>query len=397
MPFKTTFASSMLRPYSVIMQGMQTGKPFMDKRPSFFGLVFVLSALGFLPCASHAADQPAALPAKLVIAHRGASALRPEHTLAAYEKAIEDGADIIEPDVVVTRDGVLVVRHENEISGTTDVAGRPEFADRKTTKLIDQAPATGWFTEDFTLEELKTLRARERIPRNRPGNEAYNGRFPVPTLQEVIDLARRKTRETGRTIGIYPETKHPGYFRSIGLPLEKRLAETLHANGYRGKEAPVFIQSFETASLKELRGLTELRIVQLMSAKGKPHDIRQAGGRQTYADMATPEGLRAVAAYADGIGPAKEMIIPRTTANALGTPTSLVRDAHAAGLFVHPYTFRPENPFLPVDMRGNDAASPTQHGDMAAEIRAHLETGIDGFFVDAPAMGRAVLDAFLKR
>jgi glycerophosphoryl diester phosphodiesterase len=379
------------------MQGMHTRKHFMDKRHSFFGLAVVLGALGLLPCALHAADQPAALPAKLVIAHRGASALRPEHTLAAYEKAIDDGADIIEPDVVATRDGVLVVRHENEISGTTDVAGRPEFADRKTTKLIDQVPTTGWFTEDFTLDELKTLRARERIPRNRPQNEAYNGRFAVPTLQEVIDLARRKTRETGRTIGIYPETKHPGHFKSIGLPLERRLAETLHANGYRGKEAPVFIQSFETASLKELRGMTELRIVQLMSAKGQPYDVRRAGGKQTYADMATPEGLRAVAAYADGIGPATEMIIPRTAANALGTPTSLVRDAHAAGLFVHPYTFRPENPFLPSDMRGNNAASLSQHGDMAAEIRAHLESGIDGFFVDAPAMGRAVLDAFLKR
>lgn len=369
----------------------------MDKRLPVFGLAVLLGVITLLPDAVQAADQPAALPAKLVIAHRGASALRPEHTLAAYEKAIEDGADIIEPDIVITRDGVLVARHENEISGTTDVADRPEFAGRKSTRMINQVPATGWFTEDFTLAELRTLRARERMPGNRPDNVAYNGRFTVPTLQEIIDLAKNKTRETRRTIGIYPETKHSGYFKSIGLPLERRLVETLHANGYRGKEAPVFIQSFETASLKELRGMTELRIVQLMSARGQPADVRLAGGKQTYADMATPEGLRAVTAYADGIGPAKEMIIPRTAANALGTPTTLVRDAHAAGLFVHPYTFRPENPFLPTDLRKGDTASPSQHGDLAAEIKAHLDSGVDGFFVDAPALGRVALDTFLKR
>lgn len=331
-------------------------------------------------------------PKPLVIAHRGASALRPEHTLAAYEKAIEDGADVIEPDLVSTRDGVLVARHENEISGTTDVAGKPEFASRKTTRIIDGVPLTGWFTEDFSLAELKTLRARERIARNRPGNIRYDGQFEIPTLQEVIDLARRMSRATGRTIGIYPETKHPSYFKSIGLPLERRLVETMHANGYRGRNAPVFIQSFEVANLKEMRQLTDLPLVQLLSASGQPEDFRIAGDGRGYRDIAGPAGLREVATYADGIGPAKEMVIPRAASGGLGAPTSLVQDAHAAGLLVHPYTFRPENPFLPADLRRGDVKSPSERGDIAAEIAAFLAAGIDGLFIDDPAAGRAAVD-----
>jgi glycerophosphoryl diester phosphodiesterase len=337
------------------------------------------------------------LPDKLVIGHRGASALRPEHTLESYAKAIEDGANVIEPDLVSTKDGVLVARHENEISGTTNVAGKPEFAARKTTKLIDNVSTTGWFTEDFTLAELQTLRANERIPLNRPGNAAFDGQFLVPTFQAVIDLAKAKTLETGRTIAIYPETKHPSYFKSINLPLEKRLVDTLNANGYSGKTAAVFIQSFEVANLKEIRQLTDVRIVQLLSGSGKPEDFRLSGDPRTYADISSAAGLRQVASYANGIGPDKAMVIPRTAQNNLGTPTTLVADAHAAGLIVHPYTFRPENPFLPAELRKGNAASPTERGDLAAEITAFLRAGIDGFFTDDPAIGRAALDAFVNQ
>ncbi|MBC7443985.1 MAG: glycerophosphodiester phosphodiesterase, partial [Polaromonas sp.] len=293
----------------------------------------------------------APLAATLVIGRRGASALRPEHTLEAYAKAIDDGADAIEPDLVSTRDGVLVARHENEISGTTNVADKPEFAARKATRLIDTLRITGWFTEDFTLAELQTLRARERIPLNRPANTAFDGQFVVPTFQAVMDLARAKSLETGRTIAIYPETKHPGYFKSIGLPLEKRLADALAANGYRGRSAPVFVQSFEVASLQEMRRLTDVRLVQLIAVSGQPADFRRSGDPRTYADLASAAGLREVARYASGIGPEKSLVIPRNAQNQLGTPTTLVADAHAAGLVVHPYTFRPENPFLPLDLR----------------------------------------------
>ncbi|WP_151637533.1 glycerophosphodiester phosphodiesterase [Noviherbaspirillum aerium] len=359
----------------------------------------ITGVLTLIPLSAQSADigvKQAHLPDKLVVGHRGASALRPEHTLAAYEKAIDDGADLIEPDLVSTKDGVLVARHENEISGTTDVSVKPEFAIRKTTKTIDNIPITGWFTEDFTLAELKTLRAKERIPANRPGNTAYDGLYEIPTLQEVIDLAQRKSKEKGRTIGIYAETKHPSYFQSIGLPMERRLVDSLHANGYRGKKAAVFIQSFEVANLKEIRQMTDLPIVQLLSARGKPEDFRLAGDNRTYADIASVSGLHEVATYADGIGPEKNMVIPRDASNRLGTPTDLVKNAHAARLLVHPYTFRPENPFLPVELRLGDPASPSQRGNLAAELEAFLKSGIDGFFTDDPAIGRAALDAFPK-
>lgn len=335
--------------------------------------------------------------APVVIAHRGASALRPEHTIASYRKAIEDGADFIEPDLVITRDGVLVARHENEISGTTDVAARPAFAARKTTRVIDNERVTGWFTEDFTLAELKTLRAKERIPRNRPANIRYDGQFDIPTLQEVIALAQRMSALTGRTIGIYPETKHPSHFRSIGLPLEERLVEQLHAAGYKGRHAPVYIQSFEVANLKEIRAMTALPLVQLLAAAGQPEDFRRAGDARGYRDIASTAGLREVATYADAIGPAKEMVIGRDGSGRLGVPSSLVRDAHAAGLRVHPYTFRPENPFLPLDLRGADPASPSQRGDLGKELAAYLAAGVDGFFTDDAAEGRAAVEAFRRK
>ena len=372
-----------------------------------FPLIAATFAFASLAACSGGDDSPtmtpdgapgtAPLPAKLVIGHRGASALRPEHTLESYTKAIEDGANVIEPDLVSTKDGVLVTRHENDISGTTNVASKPEFAARQATKLIDNISITGWFTEDFTLAELQTLRARERIPLNRPGNTAFDGQFVVPTFQAVIDLAKAKSRETGRTIAIYPETKHPSYFKSINLPLEKRLVDMLDANGYRGKAAPVFIQSFEVANLKEIRKLTDVRIVQLLSGSGKPEDFRLAGDPRSYADISTAAGLLEVASYANGIGPDKSMVIPRNAQNNLGTPTSLVTDAHAAGLTVYPYTFRPENPFLPADLRRGDITSPSERGDMAAEITVYLRAGIDGFFTDDPAIGRATLDTFTNQ
>lgn len=333
-----------------------------------------------------------------VTAHRGASAVRPEHTLAAYQKAIEDGADIVEPDLVATKDGVLVARHENEISGTTNVATLTQFASRKATKTIDGVPVSGWFTEDFTLAELKTLRARERIPANRPANVAYNDQFEIPTLQEIIDLVKRESQSRNKVIGIYPETKHPTYFKSINLPLERRLVDTLLANGYRGKDAAVFIQSFETANLKELRGMSDFRLVQLLdSPANAPYDFVAAKTGRTYADLVTAAGLKEIAAYADVVSPYKEIIIPRTSANELGTPTAFIANARAAGLKVHTWTLRPENPFLPVSLRAAPASSPSQRGNAQAEITAYLNAGIDGFFTDDPAVGRAAVSAFTKK
>jgi glycerophosphoryl diester phosphodiesterase len=308
-----------------------------------------------------ATKKPKAEP--LVIAHRGASGYRPEHTLAAYALGARMGADYIEPDLVSTKDGVLVARHENEISGTTDVADHPEFASRRTTKTIDGVAFAGWFTEDFTLKELKTLRAKERIPANRPRNTLYDGRYEIPTLQEVIDLARRLK------VGIYPETKHPTYFRGIGLPLEKPLVKTLRRNDLDGRRAKVFVQSFEVANLKALDEEIDAPIVQLLGARtARPAD----GTAATYGEMATARGLKEIAEYADGIGPSKDYILG----------TTFVRDAHRAGLVVHPYTFRNENPFLPPDLRrGTD---PAAYGDAFTEYERYLAAGVDGVFSDNP-------------
>ncbi|HEY1011133.1 MAG TPA: glycerophosphodiester phosphodiesterase [Herpetosiphonaceae bacterium] len=347
---------------------------------------------GLIVAGLAAAGLPATTPATsaarpIVIGHRGASGSRPEHTLAAYKRAIEAGADFIEPDLVSTKDGALVARHENEISGTTDVASRPEFASRRATKTIDGARLTGWFTEDFTLAELKTLRAIERIPDIRPRNTLFNGMYAVPTLQEVIDLAKAQSAATGRTIGIYPETKHPSYFAAIGLPLEEPLVAILNANGYRDAAAPVFIQSFETANLKRLRGLTGVRLVQLIDAAGQPYDFALAGDPRGYADLITPAGLKEIATYAQGVGANKGLIIPRDSAGRLTRPTALVADAHAAGLLVHAWTFRSENQFLPAELRLPDAGGkirPQQRGDAAAEYRRFFDAGLDGVFSDHP-------------
>jgi glycerophosphoryl diester phosphodiesterase len=318
----------------------------------------------------------------IIIAHRGASADRPEHTLASYTLAIEQGADFIEPDLVATKDGHLVARHENEISGTTDVASHPEFAARKATRTIDGESMTGWFTEDFTLAELRTLFARERLPQLRPANKAFDGQERIPTLDDIIALARSATARTGRTIGIYPETKHPSYFRALGLPLEPPLLAALQAAGWTTATAPVFIQSFEVQNLKDLHGQTGVRLIQLIGDG-------VSGDGVAYDTLVTPAGLKGVAGYANGIGPARDRIIPRDGKGGLGTPTSLVADAHAAGLQVHPWTFRPENFFLAAPYR--QGTSPQARGDAAGEIRLYLETGIDGVFSDSPAAAVAAL------
>ena len=319
--------------------------------------------------------------APLVIGHRGASGYRPEHTLAAYELAARMGADFIEPDLVITSDGVLVARHENEISGTTDVANHPEFAARRTTKTIDGQPLTGWFVEDFTLAELRTLRAKERIPAIRQRNTIYDGLFLVPTLQEVIDLAQRLSLELGRPIGIYPETKHPTFFQSIGRPLEPPLIAILRRNGLDRADAAVFVQSFETTNLRELNRVLDVPLVQLLGSKtSKPFDL--ASGTRTYADLATPSGLREIARYADGVGPSKDYVVPRDATGRSLAPTSFVTDAHTAGLIVHPYTFRNENTFLPLELRSS--ADPAAYGNALAEYALFFGLGVDGLFSDNP-------------
>ena len=320
----------------------------------------------------------------LIIAHRGASGYVPEHTLAAYALAILQGADYIEPDLVMSKDGHLVARHDNELGLTTDVAQHPEFAERRRTQTIDGAPLTGWFSEDFTLAELKTLRAIERIPQIRPGNAHMDGAFEVPTLQEIIDLVKSLQLSQQRTIGLYPETKHPSHFQQLGLGLEKPLVKLLRRNGYRDARAPVYIQSFEVENLKTLSRLTSIRLVQLLWVDGQPYDQQVLGTGLSYAQMSTPAGLREIARYAAGIGPEKSLIIPRDAQGNLdpANASTLVADAHAAGLKVHPYTFRAENNFLPTDLRSGD--DPQARGDIEAEIRAFLDTGIDGLFIDQP-------------
>ena len=324
-----------------------------------------LLAAGSAPAQDAGMPKQPSLSPLIVIAHRGASGLRPEHTIASYTLAIEQGADFIEPDLVLTKDNVLVARHENDITDTTDVAAHPEFAARKATKTIDGEKHVGWFTEDFTLAELKTLRAKERLPSLRPGNVAYDGQFEVPTLAEVIALAKR------HKVGIYPETKHPTYFAGIGHPMEALLATQLKAAGWNSATAPVFIQSFEVDNLKRLKTMTKVRLIQLMDKAGAPADAAQP----SYAAMTRPAGLKAVAAYAYGIGPNKDMAADGT----------LIAAAHAAGLRVHPWTFRAENFFLPKSYWSG--VDPRAHGHVADEIRRYIDMGVDGFFTDFPGIG----------
>jgi glycerophosphoryl diester phosphodiesterase len=300
-----------------------------------------------------------------VIAHRGASGERPEHTLGSYKLAIDEGADYIEPDLVMTRDRVLIARHENEISGTTDVAQHPEFADRRRTQLIDGESMSGWFTEDFTLSEIKSLRARERLPELRPQNCRYDGQYTVPTFDEIMQLIMAANRQPGRNrpIGVYPETKHPAHFKGIGLPLELAVLDALHRYQYASAGSPVFIQSFDPNNLRQLRGVTRLPLVQLLE-----HELADVGD---------------IANYADAIGIAKVLATPEA-----------VRAAHSAKLKVHVWTFRAENEFLPADLRSGEGRA--VHGNLDAEICRYLDRGIDGFFVDFPAVGVRARDSYIS-
>ena len=315
----------------------------------------------------------------LVIAHRGASGERPESTLLAFRQAIAEGADFIEPDLELTKDGHLVVRHENEISQTTDVASRPEFAARKTTKDVQGQKVTGWFTEDFTLAELKTIRCRERLPKLRPGSAKFDGQEQVPTYQEVIDLAKSEAKRLGRVIGTYPELKHASHFAALGLPMEGRLADILKKNGLNSETAPVFIQCFDVEPLKTMKTLVKCQRIQLVSPSGAPVDSKAT----PYKDMVSASGMKTIAAYAHGVGPEYTMVIP-TVDGGLGPATSLVKDAHAAGLAVHPWTVRAENYFLPPKLR--NGTDPAAHGDVDAVYRALLASGIDGLFSDFPGL-----------
>ena len=358
----------------------------MSRRSMLAGSGAALAALG-LPAGATASRRGGhdggrrrrGLP--IVIGHRGSPAYRPEHTIASYTLAIEMGADYIEPDLVFTKDGQLVARHEPDIGATTNVADHAEFASRQTTRTIDGVVfANTWFTFDFTLAELKTLRAKERLPLVRPQNTALDGLFEVPTFQEVIDLAKAKG------VGIYPETKHPTFFQSLGFSFDAPLLATLRRNGLDRPDAKVFIQSFEVGNLQRLRRETPLPLIQLIDATGAPADFVASGDPRTYDDLVTPQGLAEISTYADGIGPDKSRIVAGNSAgNPLGQPTTLVRDAHRVGLLLHPFTFRPENNFLATDFRVGNPSSPEYlhaRGDQPAELALYYKLGVDGLFAD---------------
>ncbi|MDO5627621.1 MAG: glycerophosphodiester phosphodiesterase, partial [Mobilicoccus sp.] len=333
----------------------------------------------------------------IIVAHRGASGYRPEHTLAAYELAVQMGADYIEPDLVLTKDGVLVARHEPEIGGTTDVADRAEFASRKRTKMLDGTEVTGWFTEDFTLAELKTLRAKERLPEVRQQNTIYDGLYQVPTYAEVLQLRADLSKKHGRTIGVIPEIKHSRYFHDQGLDPEKPFVHLSKKAGLNSSTAPLWLQSFEVGNLKYVRTLGYKANSTFLGWTGTgefdgPYDRIADGDTRTYSEYFTPAGLDEIATFANGIGPQKEFVIPRKADGTLGEPTSLVKDAHARGLKVVPWTFRNENRFMATNLRtGEDQNA---YGRAIEEMVIYMRTGIDGLFTDNPDTGVVARDIY---
>lgn len=331
------------------------------------------------------------MTAPIVIAHRGVPGHRLEHTRPSYELGIAEGADYIEPDVVSTKDRILVVRHENEIGGTTDVAAHPEFVDRRVTKLVDGEQLTGWFTEDFTLAELKTLRAKERIPELRPQNTALAGQEQILTFDEVLDIAEQSEREL--PVGVYVETKHPTYFAGLGIDLNDLLIEVLERRGQNHSDAKVIIQSMEMGNLRRLRPRTALTLIQLMELGTAPYDLVAAGDTRGYDDLTGADELKTIAEYADGIGPHKGMVISRDKNACLDADTGLVDRAHAAGLLVHIWTMRDENHFLPADFRTSTVDG--EVGDAEAEYLRFFAVGIDGVFSDYTESAVAARSVFL--
>lgn len=333
-------------------------------------------------------------PMPLIIAHRGASGYLPEHTLPAYALAVFQGADVIEPDLVMSGDGVLLARHDNRLDLTTNVADLPQFASRKRSATVDGELQQGWFSEDFTLAELRTLRARERIPQLRPANARFDDQFALPTLAEIIELVQSLQRLTGRVIGIYPELKHPHYFHLLGLAAEPALVDVLHAAGYRERTDPVWIQSFEPQSLRRLRELTDLRLVQLLAVQGVPADADAQPAAepllQSYTAMASAAGLQRISEYADAVGVAKQIILRADAAGRLdaANASTLVADAHVAGLCVHAWTYRAENAFLPAALQSSP--EPAASGALKLELQIYRALGVDGFFVDQPDIAVAL-------
>ena len=341
------------------------------------------------------------MPSPLVVAHRGASGYRPEHTIAAYELAVQMGADYIEPDLVMTKDGQLVDRHEPEISGTTDVAAHPEFASRKTTKKLDGVDVTGWFTEDFTLAELRTLRAKERLATVRQRNTIYDGLYQVPTYEEVLRLRERLSKKYRRTIGIIPEIKHSTYFHDKGLVPEPQVVALTEKYGLNKRNAPMWIQSFEITNLKDLRfrhGYKASSTFLAWTGTGPldgPYDLISKGDKRLYQDWMTPKGLKEISRFANGVGPEKFFVIPKKADGTLGQPTSLVGDAHRLGLKVVPWTFRNENQFMAKDLQ--KGTNPADYGKAIEEQVAYLRTGLDGLFTDNPDTGVVARDIFWGR
>ncbi|HSK27031.1 MAG TPA: glycerophosphodiester phosphodiesterase family protein, partial [Jiangellales bacterium] len=318
----------------------------------------------------------------LVIAHRGASGHRPEHTLAAYRLALETGADGVEADLVLTADGAVVARHESELSRTTDVASRPELADRRRTREVDGRPVTGWFTEDLTLAEVRTLRARERMPDLRRASAAHDGAYGVVTLDEVLDLVTAESLRTGRRLGVLAELKHATHFGRLGLAPEEAVLAVLARYGLDRAGSPVHLQSFEPTCLRRLARRTALPLVQLVDLNGRPYDEELAGRGRTFADLLTPSGLREVSTYAEFVGVHKSLLVPRGPDGRLGRPSTLVQDAASAGLGVHCWTFRDENAFLPAELRHGSSSG--AHGDAAAEYAVFMSLGVDAILSDHP-------------